>query len=51
MTTQRDKDVLNMILNPLMPNKDFNEDMNKQENENEGRSIFLNQSSINLCKV
>lgn len=40
MSTQRDKEVLNMILNPLMPNKDFSEDENKSNETKEGESIF-----------
>jgi hypothetical protein len=36
MATQRDKDVLNMILNPLMPNANFDETSKAQESK-EGR--------------
>lgn len=33
MSTQRDKDVLNIILNPLMPTADFDENQNNQIHE------------------
>lgn len=37
MSTQRDKDVLNMILNPLMPTKNFNPDEVDKCVEEEGK--------------
>jgi hypothetical protein len=38
MTTQRDKDVLNMILNPLMPNANFDENQKDSELK-EGKNV------------